>query len=100
MFSHKSGKRAVAIRYSEGDDVPVIAAAAKGELAEKLETIAREHSIPVVRDGVLAGILVQEGEGDIPEKLFPAVAEIIAFCYHIDAAFAEKMNRRIGKAKQ
>jgi flagellar biosynthesis protein len=98
MFSLKNKKRAAAIRYAEGDDVPVIAAAAKGELAEKLEAIAREYSIPVIKDGVLAGILVQEGEGAVPEKLFPAVAEIIAYCYRIDAKFAEKMNRRLGKA--
>jgi flagellar biosynthesis protein len=98
MFSLKSRRKAAAIRYAEGDDVPIIAAAARGELAEKLEKIAREHSIPVIKDGVLAGILVQEGEGVVPEKLFPAVAEIIAYCYRIDAQFAEKMNRRIGKA--
>lgn len=90
-------KAAAAVRYSESDDVPVITASGRGRFAEIIERVAEEHDIPVIRDAVTAQILVGQKTGNIPEKIFPAVAEILAYCYRIDKRFADKMNKRVEK---
>jgi type III secretion system FlhB-like substrate exporter len=101
MRERRPGEHAAAaLRYSETDDVPVITASGLGKIAELIESIAEENDIPVIRDAVTAHILVGQKSGNIPEHIFPAVAEILAYCYRTDKRFAEKMSKRVEKARE
>ncbi|HHX39252.1 MAG TPA: flagellar biosynthesis protein FlhB [Armatimonadetes bacterium] len=75
---------AVALRYDpEKHAAPVVVAKGRLLLAEKIRTIARRHHVPIVRNPPLARALyrmVKVGHA-IPETLFRAVAEVLAFIY-------------------
>jgi type III secretion system FlhB-like substrate exporter len=71
-------KRAVALRYGEVDEAPVVVSSGEGDLAARIERVALEHGIPVVRDVPLADALAELTIGDpIPEALYEAVAAIL-----------------------
>jgi len=98
MLRYESNQYGAALRYSQEDDLPTVVAAVRGELVEKLREIADRYDIPVYKDPFLARALVEEGYGAvIPENLFPAVAEVLAYCYRVDARFAEKVDSRLRK---
>ena len=60
---------------------------AKGEdyLAQKIKDVAREHEIEIVENKPLARMLYANVEigGLIPPELYQAVAEVLAFVYHL-----------------
>lgn len=77
---------AVALKYKSGKmSAPRVVAKGAGLIAEKIKQIAREHGIPVVEDKPLARALFKSVEiGDeIPEKLFQAVAQVLAYIYRL-----------------
>lgn len=77
---------AVALRYKPAEDeAPVLIAKGAGHVAERIRAIAKEHGIPIVRNVDLARTLfnaVPVG-GMIPEELYRAVAEVLAFVYRL-----------------
>ena len=76
-------RTAVALHYS-GRGAPRITAKGKGVVAEEILALAREHNIPLREDAALTGLLARIELGDeIPEKLYLAVAEVIAFAYRL-----------------
>ena len=82
-------KIAVALEY-DGSDAPRVSAKGIGELAEKILELARQHDIPLQADNDLVKILAQIKLGDeIPEQLYYAVAEVIAFAYMLKGKFPE-----------
>jgi flagellar biosynthesis protein FlhB len=98
MSQYNDSGYGAALRYSEEDDLPAVVAAVKGQLVEKLREIADMYGIPVYKDPFLARALAEEGAVSvIPEKFFPAVAEVLAYCYRVDARFAVKVDRRLRK---
>ncbi len=75
---------AVAIRYDKTkENAPKILAKGVDHLALKIKEIAREHLIQIVENPPLARELYRVCEiGDeIPENLYKAVAEVLAFVY-------------------
>lgn len=73
-------QKAVALKYPSGADAPFVAAKAKGVLAEKMISIAREQNIPVVENKIAADILTFEEIGAcIPEETWEIIARIFAF---------------------
>ncbi len=77
---------AVALKYdSDKMSAPHVVAKGAGFIAEKIKTIAREHAVPIVEDKPLARALYKNVEiGDeIPEKLFQAVAQVLAYIYRL-----------------
>ncbi|MEF3191683.1 MAG: flagellar biosynthesis protein FlhB [Campylobacterales bacterium] len=75
---------AVAIRYEQGKDrAPKVVAAGVDLLALRIKEIARQHFIPIVENPPLARSLYKQCDpGDeIPEELYKAVAEVLAFVY-------------------
>lgn len=59
-------------------------AQAKGELAKKIVEIAIEHNIPIYRDtGLVEKLLELDYYSEIPEDLYRAVAQVIAYVYQI-----------------
>ncbi|MFO7578170.1 MAG: flagellar biosynthesis protein FlhB [Pelovirga sp.] len=75
----------IAISYQRDSmDAPQIVAKGADHLAFKIREIAREHKIPVVENKPLARALYRQEIGDqIPEDLFTAVAEILAYVYQL-----------------
>lgn len=66
----------------EGADLPRIAAAGRGKIAEQILQIAFENGIKVREDGALAEMLAAiELESPIPSEAFMAVSEILSYVY-------------------
>lgn len=81
----------VALEYS--GDIPKILAVVRGILFDRLVQIAQEHNITIYRDSDLAQVLSQLPVGsEIPETLFRAVSEVLAYCYRINADFKAKLD--------
>jgi flagellar biosynthetic protein FlhB len=79
---------AVALEYDRNVmDAPVVSAKGSGFIARKIREIAEEHSVPVVENKPLARSLYETLEvGDeVPEDLYRAVAEVLAFVYRVRA---------------
>ena len=77
---------AIAIKYTPGKDAaPKVTAKGKGNLAETMRDLAREHGIPIVQDIPLARLLyrkVKVGKG-VPVETYKAVAAVLAFVYRV-----------------
>ncbi|MDR2550756.1 MAG: flagellar biosynthesis protein FlhB [Desulfobulbus sp.] len=77
---------AVAIKYEAGQmEAPLILAKGQELVAARIREIAREHRIPLVENPPVARLLhskVEVGQS-IPEELFKAVAEILAYVYSL-----------------
>lgn len=75
---------AVALKYDEQrSHAPIVVAKGKDNVALQIKKIAREAGVHVMQDPPLARALYKEVEVDkpIPEALFAAVAEVLAYVY-------------------
>lgn len=89
---------AVALRYNAQEmEVPVVTAKGARLLAERIRALAEEHEVPIVQKPDLARMLYRTLEvgQPVPENLFVAVAEILAFVFEIDRR-AGKLGERSG----
>lgn len=78
-------KKAIALKQAANDRPPIVLAKGTGKVAEQILEKAEENTIPVVSDSTLAELLGQLNLNDaIPEELYGAVAEVLAFIYQID----------------
>ena len=78
-------RRATALRY-EGTGAPKVTATGRGLIADRIVEVARENGIPVREDPALAEALASlELDTEIPQDLYTAVAEAIAWAYTLDA---------------
>lgn len=85
-------KTAVALHY-DGDNAPTITAKGKGELAEQIIALAKQHDIPLQEDpGLVALLSTIELGNEIPEALYRAVAEVIAFAYILSGKFPDDVS--------
>lgn len=77
---------AVALKYDQNvTDAPFVVAKGADFLAQKIKETAREHDIEIVENKPLARTLyanVEIGES-VPPELYQAVAEILAYVYHL-----------------
>ena len=77
---------AVAIKYDPAiSDAPVVIAKGQDYLAQKIKEIARENKVEIVENKPLARMLyanVEVGEA-VPPEMYQAVAEVLAFVYHL-----------------
>ena len=78
-------RRATALHY-EGTGAPKVTATGQGYIADRILEVARENGIPIREDPALSRALeaLELGE-EIPEDLYKAVAEAIAWAYSLDA---------------
>ncbi|MDF3035011.1 MAG: flhB [Paucimonas sp.] len=77
---------AVALKYAEGKGgAPRVVAKGADEVAAKIREIAGEHRVPLLEAPPLARALFRHTElGDeIPEALYTAVAEVLAYVYQL-----------------
>ena len=72
---------AVALKY-DGESAPKVSAKGSHELAEQIIALAKKHNVPLSENRELVTLLstLELGE-EIPEAIYLAVAEIIAFAY-------------------
>ncbi|MGD8957712.1 MAG: EscU/YscU/HrcU family type III secretion system export apparatus switch protein [Chromatiaceae bacterium] len=72
---------AVALRY-DGHNAPRITAKGERQLAERMIEAAEQAGVPLYPDPEMAMILSQVPLGEeIPDNLYKAIAEVIAFAY-------------------
>ena len=77
---------AVALRYQEQSmRAPIVVAKGTHLLAERIRALAQEHQVPILEAPPLARALYKHAELDqlIPEQLYVAVAEVLAYAYQL-----------------
>ena len=79
-------KKAVALKYEMGQDrAPRITAKGRGYTAKKIIAVAEEHQIPLHEDKEMVQVLeALDLDMEIPNELFRAVAEVLAFIYRMN----------------
>ena len=79
--------KAVALKYDgKKDKAPRIIAKGRGNIAEKIIDVAKEHDVPLYEDKNLIQILeALDLDTEIPPELYRAVAEVLAFIYRLNA---------------
>lgn len=78
---------AVAIKYDqEKYAAPIVVAKGVDNIAQQIKKIARENDVHIVQNPPLARSLYSEVEVEraIPESLFAAVAEVLAYVYKVN----------------
>jgi flagellar biosynthetic protein FlhB len=87
---------AVALRYRPGfDDAPVVLARGADEIARIIRESAGEYSVPILQYPELTRAIYftsRVGHG-IDERLFLAVATILAFVFRVENRMASQMDR-------
>jgi flagellar biosynthesis protein len=82
-------RRATALRYEQGAHAPKVTATGAGLVADRIVAAAREAGVPVRHDPALAEALATLDLGDdVPQALWTAVAETLAWAYLLDAKAA------------
>ena len=77
---------AVALAYEQERMIaPTVVAKGAGYVAEKIREVAAAHGVPVVENKPVAQLLYKMVDIDalVPEQLYRAVAEILAFVYRL-----------------
>jgi len=90
---------AVALEYDrEIMEAPVLVAKGSGFIARKIRELAEEHGVPVVENKPLARAIFESMElgEEIPEHLYKAMAEVLAFIYKLKGA--KKRGASSGRA--
>ena len=76
--------RATALHYT-GEGAPKVTAAGRGLIAERILEEAERAGVPIRRDAALAEALAGLELGrEVPEELWAAVAETLAWAYSLD----------------
>ena len=79
-------EKAVALHYEAGHDrAPRVTAKGQGLLAQRIIEIAKEHGVRIHEDPDLVALLSKlDIETEIPDDLYRAVAEVLAFVYRLN----------------
>ena len=85
MSQAEGGRPAAAIAlHYDGEGAPRVTAKGRGDVAERILALAREHGVPIREDERLAELLARVELGDeVPRELYLAVAQVIAFAYQL-----------------
>ena len=76
--------RVIALQYS-GTGAPKVTAKGEGHVAARILEVAEQAGVPVRRDPALVQALsTLELDREIPEELYAAVAEVLAWAYRLD----------------
>jgi flagellar biosynthesis protein len=82
-------RAAVALKYDAAtDNAPRVIAKGRGQVAENIIALAREHRIPMREDPDLVRMLTQiDLDQAIPPSLYKVVAELLAFVYRLNQGY-------------
>ncbi len=87
MDDNRTPEFAIALDY-DGKSAPRLTAKGRGEVARQIIELAEESGVPLHQDPELSALLSQIPLGDeIPEALYRAIAEVIAFAYLLTGKF-------------
>ena len=80
-------RAAAALAYRDGDAAPRVVAKGRGILADSIIERARASGVYVHESRELLALLMQiDLDSHIPPQLYIAVAELLAWLYHLDDA--------------
>lgn len=83
----KKPQSAVALAYRDGDPAPKVVAKGKGLVAGQIIDRAREAGVFVHESKELVALLMEiDLDRQIPPALYRAIAELLAWLYHIESA--------------
>jgi len=79
-------KKAAALKYDQGNSVaPELIAKGKGEVAQKILALAKEHDISIFENKALVDSLLNlEIHEEIPPRLYQAVAELFSWLMKVE----------------
>jgi flagellar biosynthesis protein len=87
MITNTTNRIAVALEY-DGETAPKVTAKGMNDIADKIIDVASQHGIPLQQNDGLVEVLSEMDLGDeIPENLYRAIAEVIAFAYILTGKF-------------
>jgi flagellar biosynthesis protein len=90
-------QKAVAIAYMTGEPAPKVVAKGRGLIAEEIIKRAKENGVFVHESKDLVALLMQvELDKHIPPSLYRAVAELLAWLYHIESE--QRSRNDLGEA--
>lgn len=93
---------AVALKYDANvGGAPMVIAKGIDQMAIHIRTIAKEHEVEIIQSPALARSLYYTAEvnEDIPEELFAAVAQVLAFIFQLSAHKKGKAKKPIPVSK-
>lgn len=83
-------REAIALAYAQTDSAPRVVAKGKGLIAEQIIARAKEHGVYVHESPELVALLTQvDIDEHIPPQLYLAVAELLAWLYHVELGRTE-----------
>lgn len=83
-------REAIALAYGQTDSAPRVVAKGKGLIAEQIIARAKEHGVYVHESPELVALLTQvDIDEHIPPQLYLAVAELLAWLYHVELGRTE-----------
>ncbi len=76
---------AVALKYMPGSPAPIVVAKGQDNIAQIIKKTARKARVPIIENKPLARSLYRQCEvgQQIPESLFQAVAEVLAYIFRL-----------------
>lgn len=85
--NNEAEKLAVALKYDkESGEAPKVVAKGRGEVAKNIVERGKESGIKSVENPLLAkDLMMLELQEEIPEALYQAVAEVMAYIYRLDS---------------
>ena len=86
---------AIALKYTIGvKEAPKVIAKGADLIAEKIKSIAKEHSIPIIENKPLAQLIFKSVKVDeeIPESLYQAVAQVLAYIFKLKNVNTSKIK--------
>lgn len=90
---------AVALEY-DGQGAPRVTAKGRGELAQRIVETGQIHGVAVERNAVLAQALsAVELDDQIPEELYRATAQVIAFVLSLRGDMRRRGIRQSGSGR-
>lgn len=94
MTESESYLTAVALAYREGQIAPRVVAKGRGLIAQEIIKRAKEAGIYVHESSELVSLLMQVNLDErIPPQLYVAVAELLAWLYHLDQERAKRLTK-------
>ncbi len=80
-------QRAVALAYAAGSNAPTVVAKGRGLVADQIIARAQDAGVFVHESKELVSLLMDiDLDGQIPPALYRAIAELLAWLYHIESA--------------
>lgn len=94
MTESESYLTAVALAYREGQIAPRVVAKGRGLIAQEIIKCAKEAGIYVHESSELVSLLMQVNLDErIPPQLYVAVAELLAWLYHLDQERTKRLTK-------